>query len=232
MTFNFISTDIAGNVLGGGNSNENNNNYPTKLQNDIDYINASGDTLTGDLNLNGNKLYLNNNKKKQSMYQKSNDLVFETDDKFIVKNNSNNTLKFYIGNNGGIHYNSKRLVGVSDPTENNDAADKKYVAEQKTQGSNTISSNLDMKTCKIINLSAGTDPRSAVNKYQLDMAIQEYIIPGGKRYLEYLYLLHIIGNFKPSLWLSSFYNNGLIIKSSYNQLDTTAIENLINEKKL
>ena len=36
MTSNYISTDIAG-VLG-GNSNENNNNYPTKLQNDIDYI--------------------------------------------------------------------------------------------------------------------------------------------------------------------------------------------------
>ena len=41
MTSIFISTDIAGNVLGGGSSNENNNNcyYPTKLQNDIDYIN-------------------------------------------------------------------------------------------------------------------------------------------------------------------------------------------------
>ena len=121
------------------------------------------------------------------MYQKSNDLVFETDDKFIVKNNSNNTLKFYIGNDK-IHCNSKRLVGVSDLTENN-AANKKYVDEQKTQGSNTISSNLHMKTYKIINL-------SAVNKYQLDMAIQESIIPGGKRYLEYQY---IIVNFKPSL---------------------------------
>ena len=44
MTSNFISTDIAGNVLGGGNSNENNiKNYPTKLQNNVDYINASGD---------------------------------------------------------------------------------------------------------------------------------------------------------------------------------------------
>ena len=50
MTSNFISTDIAGNVLGGGNSDENNNSYLTKLQNDIDYINTTGDTLTGDLN--------------------------------------------------------------------------------------------------------------------------------------------------------------------------------------
>ena len=72
------------NVLGNDSSTENNNNYPTKLQNVIDNINASGDTLTGELNLNGNKLYLDNNK-KQSIYQNSNDLVFETDDKFIAK---------------------------------------------------------------------------------------------------------------------------------------------------
>ena len=63
MTSNFISTDIAGNVLGNGNSNENNRNYSTKLQNDIQYINTTGDTLTGDLNLNGNKLYFNDNKR-------------------------------------------------------------------------------------------------------------------------------------------------------------------------
>ena len=96
MTSNYISTDIAGNVLS-GNSNDNNNNenYPTKLQNDIDYLNTTGDTLTGDLNLNGNKLYLHDNK-KQSIYQHSDDIVLETDDKFIIKNNSNNTLKFYI----------------------------------------------------------------------------------------------------------------------------------------
>ena len=56
MTSNYISTDIAGNVLS-GNSNDNNENYPTKLQNDIDYLNTTGDTLTGDLQINNNKLY-------------------------------------------------------------------------------------------------------------------------------------------------------------------------------
>ena len=52
MTSNFILTDIAGNILSGTSSNEKNNNYPTKLQNDVDFINTSGDTLPGDLNLN------------------------------------------------------------------------------------------------------------------------------------------------------------------------------------
>ena len=42
MTFNFFSTDIAGNVLSSDSSTENNNIYSTKLQNDEDYINASG----------------------------------------------------------------------------------------------------------------------------------------------------------------------------------------------
>ena len=43
MTSNFISTDIAGNVLSSDSSTGNNNNYSTKLQNDIDYVNGSGD---------------------------------------------------------------------------------------------------------------------------------------------------------------------------------------------
>ena len=60
----------------------------------------------------------------------------------------------------------------------------------------TAASNLDMKTYEIINLlTPGTDPRSAINKDKLNMAIQEVIIPGGIRYLKYQY---IIGNFKPS----------------------------------
>ena len=96
----------------------------------------------------------------------------------------------------------------------------------RRQGSNTISSNLDMKTYEIINLAPGTDPRLAVNKDQLDMAIQEVFYTRWKINLEYKY---IIGNYKPSLWFSSFHNNGFIIKSSYNQLDTTALENLVNK---
>ena len=53
---------------------------------------------------------------KSNQYIKhSDDIVLETDDKFIIKNNSNNTLKFYIDEDK-IHCNSKRLVSVLDPT--------------------------------------------------------------------------------------------------------------------
>ena len=120
--------------------------------------------------------------------------------------------------------NSKRLASVLDPVDNEDAVNKKYIDNLNSQ--KTITSNLDMKTFEIINLSPGTDPRSAVTKDQLDMAIQETLIPGGKRYLEYSY---IISNFKPGFWISSYFNNGLVIKSSNDPIDRTVIENLVNK---
>ena len=36
--------------------------YTTKVQNDIEYVNTTGDTLTGDLNLNENKIILKGSK--------------------------------------------------------------------------------------------------------------------------------------------------------------------------
>ena len=66
MTSNHILTDIAGNVL--GDSSNDNKIYPTKFQNNIDYINTTGDTFTGNLNLNRNRIYLNNNM-KPSIYE-------------------------------------------------------------------------------------------------------------------------------------------------------------------
>ena len=36
--------------------------YTTKVQNDIEYVNTTGDTLTGDLNLNENKIILKDSK--------------------------------------------------------------------------------------------------------------------------------------------------------------------------
>ena len=54
--------------------NETGSKTVSYAESDKKYLNTAGDTLTGDLNLNGNKLYLNNNK-KQSIYQNSDDLV-------------------------------------------------------------------------------------------------------------------------------------------------------------
>ena len=81
---NQFGSNVSGSIIVNNNEKEINLNHADKL-----YLNASGDTLTGDLNLTGNRLYLNKNK-KQSIYQNLDDLVFETDDKFMVRNNSNN----------------------------------------------------------------------------------------------------------------------------------------------
>ena len=50
MTSNYISTDIVGNILNNSSSDINNKNYQRKVQNDVDYTNTTGDTLTGDVN--------------------------------------------------------------------------------------------------------------------------------------------------------------------------------------
>ena len=55
------------------------------------YINTTDDSLAGDLNLSGNNMYPNNNK-KQSIYENLDNIVFETDNKYIVKNSINSTL--------------------------------------------------------------------------------------------------------------------------------------------
>ena len=62
MTSNYISTDIAVNILNNSSNDNSNKNYSTEVQNDINYINATGDTLTGDLNLNENKIILKDSK--------------------------------------------------------------------------------------------------------------------------------------------------------------------------
>ena len=57
---------------------------------------------------------------------------------------------------------------------------KKYAGDINAQGNTVVSSNFDMKTYELMNFAPRTDPRSAVNKDQLDLAIQEVIISGGK----------------------------------------------------
>ena len=92
-----MSVRIPVNSFGSGFSGSSVSQYNTKeldlKHTDKLYNNTTGYSLAGDLNLNGNRIYLNNNK-KQSIYENSENIVFEIDNKFIVKNNINNTLKF------------------------------------------------------------------------------------------------------------------------------------------
>ena len=62
-------TDIPGNILNNSSNDKNNKNYSTKVQNDIDYINATDDTLTGDLNVNENKIILKDSKQRYNIFK-------------------------------------------------------------------------------------------------------------------------------------------------------------------
>ena len=170
MTSNYISTDIAGNVLN-SNSNDNNENYPTKLQNDIDYLNTTGDTLTGDLQMNNNKLYFDKNKTHSISYQELGLLKYlqlNTVNGLAVVDSSNLNLCQIL--NDSIDINKSKIKNVGDPVEETDAVNKKYVDDNKSSFS-SITSNLDMKNKKIINLSAPTDDNDSVTKVYCDTKV-------------------------------------------------------------
>ena len=171
MTSNYISTDIAGNVLSGNSNDNNNENYPTKLQNDIDYLNTTGDTLTGDLQMNNNKLYFDNNKTHSISYQELGLLKYlqlNTVNGLAVVDSSNINLCQIL--NDSIDINKSKIKNVGDPVEETDAVNKKYVDDNKSSFSG-ITSNLDMKNKKIINLSAPTDDNDSVTKVYCDTKI-------------------------------------------------------------
>ena len=255
------AVDQFGSSVSSSNKKEFNFTHTDKL-----YVNRTGDTLIGDLNLDGNKLYLNNDK-KQSIYESSDNLVLETDNKLIIKNNRNNTLKFYIDDEK-IHCNSKRLVAVSDPVNNNDASTKGYVDSKVTNpgdinlngskiffdtnktfsiyNSNNMlgleltgffvikgSENNDyilfldrhQINCYNKQLKEVKDPsdlKDAANKKYVDLILEkakEYInskmaplsnpyAPGAERYFDYVF---IKDTYKPTFWISGYYNSGLQI---------------------
>ena len=178
MTSNYISTDIADNVVRG--SSNDSKNYSTKFQNNMDYINTTGDTFTGDLHMNKNKVTLGEDKLQLTSYLNlgllKTVLMNSIDDLYVTDPNSVIFIEIL---KETINVDKSIIVNVDDPTNENDAPTKKYVDSSNTQGNIVISSDFDMKAYEIINLAPGTDSRLAVNKDHLDMAIQGVFITGG-----------------------------------------------------
>ena len=187
MTSNYISTDIAGNVLSGNSNDNNNENYPTKLQNDIDYLNTTGDTLTGDLQMNNNKLYFDKNKTHSISYQELGLLKYlqlNTVNGLAVVDSSNLNLCQIL--NDSIDINKSKIKNVGDPTEETDAVNKKYADNLTVFSANSaitattadsanalnVISDLDMKSNKIINLSTPSNDNDSVNKNYCDLKVR------------------------------------------------------------
>ncbi|CAH3018103.1 unnamed protein product [Porites evermanni] len=79
---------------------------------------------------------------------------------------------FSLTANGNYDINKKRLTNVGAPSDNNDAATKKYVDDNSTRSSTThltVDSNIDMKnTYRITNLCTPLDAKEPPTKYYVD----------------------------------------------------------------
>ena len=132
MSINILSENVS--------SLDNEIRYTTKGQNDIEYINTTGDTLTGDLNLNENEIILKDSK-AEIQHAQGDDFdgtVFRNSHGFAFTDFPNNTL-FSASTN--IFENNKRIVNLSNPLTNKDAATKEYVNSKQV----SIQDNLATK---------------------------------------------------------------------------------------
>ena len=107
---------------------------------DIRYVNQNGE-LRGDLEINENKMYLDHDK-MSSLYTLQNDIILETQGKFIIKSPQSNRadssiIKLYI-NEDKVHCNSTRVTDLLSPINNNNAYTKGYVDGPIAQTKTTL----------------------------------------------------------------------------------------------
>ena len=97
------------------NESDNNNSKANKFYNDQNYYNIEGDTLQGDIHLNGNKLILSDNSK---IYDIQKELIFDTS-KFLFTN-------ILSGNQNLINCFNNRITNIGTPIDINDAITKSF----------------------------------------------------------------------------------------------------------
>ena len=119
--------------------------YTTKVQNDIEYVNTTGDILTGDLNLNENKIILKDSKAEIQHVQGDDfdGTMFRNSRGFVFTDFDNNTL-FSVTTN--IFANNRRIVSLGNPVANKDATTKEYVDSKTIRNKNICRfKNIDTK---------------------------------------------------------------------------------------
>ena len=168
--------------------------YTTKVQNDIEYVNTTGDILTGDLNLNENKIILKDSK-AEIQHAQGDDFdgtVFRNSCGFAFTDFDNNTL-FSVTTN--IFANNKRIVSLGNPVANKDATTKEYVDSKQSETKTYVDSKIS--TPNFDNLTV--------------------------RYLKYSYIKN---NFKPTFWVSGFFNQGVKVMDNTTLVNSTAIKEI------
>lgn len=108
-----------------------------------------------------------------TVYQSTNNIIAFTDLKYLARDGSSTMTNH-------INMDNKKIINLTTPTNNNDAANKKYVDDKlainggalgnylKKDGTTPLTGNLNLKSNKIINLSTPTSDTDATNKEYVD----------------------------------------------------------------
>ena len=169
-----MSNRIAANIFGDMNKNVSNRSEISKAVMDNSYVNTEGDLMTGDLNMNKNKLLFDDNTKVY--YQKSDDfegLIIFSKNGLIISSSSNLLMAVQ---DSSIFVNSHRITGLKNPEAEYDAVNRKYYENASNLKNGKIDKNLfptnfntiDMGGNKITSLADPVNNTDACNKQYVD----------------------------------------------------------------
>ena len=133
------------------------NHLLPRAEAEVRYINSTGDTMTGDLNMGGKKI---NNLATPSNRNDAANKAYVDDQSMTFLLRENGEL------DGDLDCDEFRLKNVKDPEDVKDATNKNYVDSKFiTKQNGELSSDLDCKNKRLKNIGIPSDDKDAVNKH-------------------------------------------------------------------
>ena len=198
-------------------------NYPTKTENDNRYVNLTGDEMVGDLNM--------NNKNIKNLANPTSSLDATNKEYVDLKVSNPGDIKL---NNNKLYFDTNKQYSISLHT-NILGLDLAGVFVIRNAGTNDYILFIDKfqihcydKPLK--NIADPTDTKDAANKKYVDLSLEKAkdytnskiisnpYAPGAERYFDYLFIKE---TYKPTFWISGYYNSGLQIinENEYTRLN-------------
>ena len=129
----------------------------SRTEAEVRYINSTGDTMTGDLNMGGKKI-TNLADPTNFNHAATRNYVDNQGEAFVTKVNGEL--------DGDLDCDEFRLKNVKDPEDSKDATNKNYVDSKFiTKQNGELSSDLDCKNKRLKNIGIPSDDKDAVNKH-------------------------------------------------------------------